>query len=114
MREVVSNTSPLLYLHQLGSIDLLPVIYSQVLFQPASSRNSTQDTPSSRLKASTMESSYQVTERVIHARCQEVHEGRQLSHCRRQTDECAQATRVGQMLAAIRAPPHCRATTLPR
>jgi len=31
MREVVSNTSPLLYLHQLGSIDLLPVLYSQVI-----------------------------------------------------------------------------------
>jgi predicted nucleic acid-binding protein len=26
MREVVSNTSPLLYLHQLGSIDLLPAV----------------------------------------------------------------------------------------
>jgi len=35
MREVVSNTSPLLYLHQLGNIDLLPALYSQVLV-PAS------------------------------------------------------------------------------
>jgi uncharacterized protein len=35
MREVVSNTSPLLYLHQLGSIDLLPALYSQLLV-PAS------------------------------------------------------------------------------
>ena len=35
MREVVSNTSPLLYLHQLGSIDLLPALYSYVLV-PAS------------------------------------------------------------------------------
>lgn len=35
MREVVSNTSPLLYLHQLGSIDLLPALYGQVLV-PAS------------------------------------------------------------------------------
>jgi predicted nucleic acid-binding protein len=35
MREVVSNTSPLLYLHQLGSIDLLPRLYSQILV-PAS------------------------------------------------------------------------------
>jgi hypothetical protein len=35
MREVVSNTSPLLYLHQIGSIDLLPALYSQVLV-PAS------------------------------------------------------------------------------
>jgi predicted nucleic acid-binding protein len=35
MREVVSNTSPLLYLHQLGSIDLLPRMYSQILV-PAS------------------------------------------------------------------------------
>jgi predicted nucleic acid-binding protein len=31
MREVVSNTSPLLYLHQLGSIDLLPALYAEVL-----------------------------------------------------------------------------------
>ena len=31
MREVVSNTSPLLYLHQLGSLDLLPTLYSKVL-----------------------------------------------------------------------------------
>jgi len=35
MREVVSNTSPLLYLHQLGKIDVLPALYSQVLV-PAS------------------------------------------------------------------------------
>lgn len=35
MREVVSNTSPLLYLHQLGRIALLPALYSQVLV-PAS------------------------------------------------------------------------------
>ncbi len=35
MREVVSNTSPLLYLHQLGRLDLLPALYSQVLV-PAS------------------------------------------------------------------------------
>ena len=35
MREVVSNTSPLLYLHQLRSIDLLPRLYSQILV-PAS------------------------------------------------------------------------------
>ena len=35
MREVVSNTSPLLYLHQPGRIDLLPALYSQVLV-PAS------------------------------------------------------------------------------
>ena len=35
MREVVSNTSPLLYLHQLGSIDLLPALYPHVLV-PAS------------------------------------------------------------------------------
>jgi predicted nucleic acid-binding protein len=35
MREVVSNTSPLLYLHQIGRIDLLPALYSQVLV-PAS------------------------------------------------------------------------------
>lgn len=35
MREVVSNTSPLLYLHQLGRIDLLPALYSHVLV-PAS------------------------------------------------------------------------------
>lgn len=35
MREVVSNTSPLLYLHQLGRIDLLPALYAQVLV-PAS------------------------------------------------------------------------------
>lgn len=31
MREVVSNTSPLLYLHQLGRLDLLPALYSKVL-----------------------------------------------------------------------------------
>ena len=31
MREVVTNTSPLLYLHQLGSIDLLRALYSKVL-----------------------------------------------------------------------------------
>jgi uncharacterized protein len=31
MREVVSNTSPLLYLHQLGRLDLLPALYSMVL-----------------------------------------------------------------------------------
>jgi predicted nucleic acid-binding protein len=31
MREVVSNTSPLLNLHQLGSIDLLPALYAEVL-----------------------------------------------------------------------------------
>lgn len=35
MREVVSNTSPLLYLHKLGSIDLLPALYPYVLV-PAS------------------------------------------------------------------------------
>lgn len=35
MAEVVSNTSPLLYLHQLGKLDLLPALYSQVLV-PAS------------------------------------------------------------------------------
>jgi predicted nucleic acid-binding protein len=35
MPEVVSNTSPLLYLHQLGSIALLPALYSRVLI-PAS------------------------------------------------------------------------------
>lgn len=31
MREVVSKTSPLLYLHQLGRLDLLPALYSMVL-----------------------------------------------------------------------------------
>jgi uncharacterized protein len=31
MREVVTNTSPLLYLHQLGRIDLLGSLYSKVL-----------------------------------------------------------------------------------
>lgn len=31
MRDVVSNTSPLLYLHQLGCIDLLPALYSKVV-----------------------------------------------------------------------------------
>jgi predicted nucleic acid-binding protein len=31
MREVVSNTSPLLYLHQLGSIELLHALYTQLL-----------------------------------------------------------------------------------
>lgn len=31
MREVVTNTSPLLYLHQLGCIDLLPALYSKLL-----------------------------------------------------------------------------------
>lgn len=31
MREVVSNTSPLLYLHQLGKLDLLRALYSEVL-----------------------------------------------------------------------------------
>jgi len=35
MREVVSNTSPLLYLHQLGSMALLPALYPHVLV-PAS------------------------------------------------------------------------------
>src|SRR5690606_28219409 len=38
MREVVSNTSPLLYLHQLGSIHLLPALYSRVLV-PASDQD---------------------------------------------------------------------------
>jgi uncharacterized protein len=31
MREVVTNTSPLLYLHQLGKIDLLRALYSEVV-----------------------------------------------------------------------------------
>jgi predicted nucleic acid-binding protein len=31
MREVVTNTSPLLYLHQLGKLDLLGLLYSRVL-----------------------------------------------------------------------------------
>jgi predicted nucleic acid-binding protein len=31
MRDVVSNTSPLLYLHQLEQLDLLPSLYSKVV-----------------------------------------------------------------------------------
>jgi len=31
MREVISNTSPLQYLHQLDLLDLLPTLYSEVL-----------------------------------------------------------------------------------
>jgi predicted nucleic acid-binding protein len=31
MRDVVSNTSPLLYLHQLDQLDLLPSLYSKVV-----------------------------------------------------------------------------------
>jgi predicted nucleic acid-binding protein len=31
MREVVTNTSPLLYLHQLGKIDLLQALYSEIV-----------------------------------------------------------------------------------
>jgi predicted nucleic acid-binding protein len=31
MRDVVSNTSPLLYLHQLGRLDLIRALYSRVL-----------------------------------------------------------------------------------
>ncbi len=31
MREVVTNTSPLLYLHQLGKLELLGALYSKVL-----------------------------------------------------------------------------------
>ena len=31
MREVVTNTSPLLYLHQLGQLELLRALYSEVL-----------------------------------------------------------------------------------
>lgn len=31
MREVVTNTSPLLYLHQLGNVEILGALYSEVL-----------------------------------------------------------------------------------
>jgi uncharacterized protein len=31
MREVLCNTSPLFYLHQLGRIDLLPALYGQII-----------------------------------------------------------------------------------
>lgn len=34
-REVVSNTSPLLYLHQVGSLDLLQKLYGQVIVPSA-------------------------------------------------------------------------------
>ena len=30
-REVVTNTSPLLYLHQLGKLDLLALLYGEVI-----------------------------------------------------------------------------------
>jgi uncharacterized protein len=30
-REVISNTSPLLYLHQIGQLDLLPKLYGRVI-----------------------------------------------------------------------------------
>jgi predicted nucleic acid-binding protein len=34
-REVISNTSPLLYLHQIGQLDLLLKIYGRVVIPPA-------------------------------------------------------------------------------
>lgn len=34
-REVISNTSPLLYLHQIGQLDLLPNLYGRVVIPPA-------------------------------------------------------------------------------
>src|SRR5688572_17761602 len=34
-REVVSNTSPLLYLHQVGQLELLARLYGRVLIPPA-------------------------------------------------------------------------------
>lgn len=34
-REVISNTSPLLYLHQIGQLDLLPKLYGRVVIPPA-------------------------------------------------------------------------------
>jgi uncharacterized protein len=35
MREVLCNTSPLLYLHQLGRLDLLPALYGRVTIPEA-------------------------------------------------------------------------------
>src|SRR5262245_7616892 len=35
MREVLCNTSPLLYLHQLGRLDLLPALYVRVTIPAA-------------------------------------------------------------------------------
>jgi predicted nucleic acid-binding protein len=34
-REVISNTSPILYLHQIGQLDLLPKLYGRVVIPPA-------------------------------------------------------------------------------
>ena len=34
MRDVVTNTSPLLYLHQLGHLDLLRQLYGRVMVSP--------------------------------------------------------------------------------
>lgn len=35
MREVLCNTSPLLYLHQLGRLDLLPALYARITIPEA-------------------------------------------------------------------------------
>jgi hypothetical protein len=35
MREVLCNTSPLLYLHQLGRLDLLPALYTRITIPAA-------------------------------------------------------------------------------
>jgi len=35
VRDVVTNTSPLLYLHQLGLLDLLPDLYERVVVPTA-------------------------------------------------------------------------------
>ncbi|MGK3992627.1 hypothetical protein [Sorangium sp. So ce1024] len=35
MRDVLCNTSPLLYLHQLGRIDLLPALYQRITIPEA-------------------------------------------------------------------------------
>lgn len=35
MREVLSNTSPLVYLHQIGRMDLLPALYGRIIIPEA-------------------------------------------------------------------------------
>jgi hypothetical protein len=35
VREVISNTSPLQYLHQVGLLDLLPALYTRVTVMEA-------------------------------------------------------------------------------